>query len=120
MRIQIVVGALVVGIAVFILRDFLFQGRNFDERKKYWDGEISTSIKIGSSSNEELSAFANNHGQKLHCYQNYNREDLCDFNDSESIGGTSSRPMKLAVIFAIKENKIVSYQFVPTAANGFE
>ena len=120
MRIQIVVGVLAVGVAVFLLRDFLFQGRNFDERKEYWESEISNSIIMGSSSSEELSSFANNHGQKLHCYQNYNREDKCDFNDSESIVGTSSRPMKLAVIFAIKEKKIVSYQFVPTAAIGFE
>ena len=120
MRIPMVIGAVVAGVAVFIFRDFLFHEVNFDERKEYWEGEISASIKIGSSTNEELSSFAKKHGQKLDCYQDHNRENRCDFIDSESIGGMSSHPMKLAVIFAIKENKIVSYQFAPTAASGLE
>lgn len=111
-----IIVALAIGAAVFMLRDFLFHERNLDDRKKYWEKEISISLKPGSSK-EELLAFANTHRQKLHCYQNYKYEDQCGFNDSESSGGTSSHPLQLAVIFAIKDDKLVSHQLLPTPAD---
>ncbi len=119
MRPQIIKVFVLAAGAAFVLRDFLFTGRNIDERKEYWGKEISTSLKAGSSK-EELLAFAKAHGQNLNCYQNFNQEDQCDFTDVNSIGGTSSRPVKLAVIFAIKDEKLVSHQITTTLANSPE
>jgi len=85
---------------------------NIDERKKYWVQQMSGTLNVGATL-EELETFTKSHGQTLNCYQNYNKEDQCDFDDNQS---TSNRPMRLAVIFAIKDNKIASHQFTTSPA----
>lgn len=102
--------------AVFIARS-ISTGSNIDKREKYWKEEISKSIHIGTSK-DELEIFAKSHGQALHCYQNYNtKENQCDFDDNQSFGGTTRLPMRLAVIFTIKNDKVISHQLTTTLAN---
>ncbi len=76
--------------ALFFARDFL-RGSNMDERKQYWDKELATLAVAANKT--QLEAFAQAHGQILNCYQNYNHEDRCDFDDTQSYGGTESKPM---------------------------
>jgi len=102
-------------IAFTITRD-ISKGSNIDERQKYWAQQISGALKSGATV-EELQTFTKSRGQSLNCYQNYNKEDLCDFDDNQSFGGTSNMPMRLAVIFSIKDNKIASQQFTTSPAN---
>ncbi len=88
-------------------------GSNIDEREKNWTEQISGSLKLGDT-REVLEAFTKTHGQRLNCYQNYKKEDQCDFDDNQSRGGTTNRPVQLAVIFIIKNNKVFSHQFTTT------
>lgn len=91
-------------------------GTNIDKRQKYWEKEISEGLNTGATK-EELQAFASRHGQTLKCYQNYRREDQCDFDDIQSLGGSRNMPLRLAVIFAIKDNKVTSHEFATAPAN---
>ena len=102
-------------VAIFIARG-MSGGTNIDKRQKHWEKEISEGLKTGATK-EELQAFASGHGQTLNCYQNYKREDQCDFDDNQSLGGPRNMPMRLAVIFAIKDNKVTSHQFATAPAN---
>ena len=102
-------------IAVSIARS-ISSGSNIDKRQKYWEEQISGTLNSGASK-EELEAFTKGHGQILNCYQNYNKEDQCDFDDNQSLGGTSNMPMRLAVIFTLKDDKVASHQFTTSPAN---
>jgi hypothetical protein len=90
--------------------------RNIDERTKYWEKEISANLKAGATK-AELESFFKTRGENLHCYQNYAREDLCDVTDNQSKGGFSNKPMKLAVILKMKDDKFVSHSFTTTPAD---
>jgi hypothetical protein len=90
-------------------------GSNIDERQKYWAGQIARSLAPGAPT-DDLRAFAKAHGQDLRCYQNYRKEDQCSFDDGQSRGGTSNLPVRLAVIFSMRDNKVVSHQFTTAAA----
>lgn len=85
-------------------------GTNLDKREKYWEKELAGGFKAGSTK-DELQAFAQKHGETVRCYQNGNREDECAFTDPESYGGSSNIPLKLAVLFLMKNDKVVSWQF---------
>lgn len=89
---------------------------NIEGRQKYWDKEIQTGLQAGAS-NSDMASFFKTRGEKLHCYQNYAREDQCDITDSQSVGGFKNKPMKLAVILKIKNDKFVSHSFTTTPAN---
>ena len=102
-------------IAISIARN-VSSGSNIDKRKKYWEEQMSGVINTGTGK-EELEAFTKSHGQVLNGYQNYNKEDQCAFDDSESLGGTSNMPMRLAVIFILKDDKVASRQFATSPAN---
>jgi hypothetical protein len=101
--------------AVVLSRGFVANGRNADERKQHWETVISTSIKPGTSV-DELKEFAQNNAVKLDCYQNYQKEHRCSFNDPLSIGGTTSRPTQLTVIFKVQDSTVVSHEFTQTQA----
>lgn len=120
MRLSIIATAvLATAAALYISRQFAADGRNIDARTAYWEKELTASLKPGSSK-EELDAFAKAHGEILSCYQNYSREDQCDFTDSKSAGGSSSKPMKLALIFKIKDGKLISHELTPTLASALQ
>lgn len=82
---------------------------NVEERTKYWEAQIAGALPPDSTKSQ-LEAFAKGHGQTLDCYQNHDREDQCDFDDNQSRGGAPSRPVKVAVIFVLKDDKLASYQ----------
>lgn len=103
-------------VIAFSITRGISKGSNIDERQKYWAQQISRALNSGARV-EELQTFTKIRGQALNCYQNYNKEDLCDFDDNQSFGGTSNMPMRLAVIFSIKDNKIASHQFTTSPAN---
>ena len=65
---------------------------------------------------DELKEFAQNNDVKLDCYQNYQKEHRCSFNDPLSIGGTTSRPTQLTVIFKVQDSTVVSHEFTQTQA----
>lgn len=91
--------------------------RSIDQREKYWAAEIPQFLPVGSSK-EDLEEFVRSRGQNLHCYQNYDtKQDQCDFADNQTMGGTSNLPMRLAVIFMLKDDRVVSHQFTTTPAN---
>jgi hypothetical protein len=102
--------------ALYMAREFAADGRNIEERTAYWEKELSASLKPGAS-REDIEAFATAHGEQLDCYQNYDREDKCDFTDSKSAGGSSGHPMKLTIIFTLKEGRLVSHELTTTLAN---
>ena len=102
-------------IAISIARS-ISSGSNIDKRQKYWEEQLSGALNTGASK-EELEAFAKTHGQILKCYQNYNKEDQCAFDDNQSLGGTSNMPMRLAVIFTLKDDKVAAHQFTTSPAN---
>ena len=102
-------------IAISIARS-ISSGSNIDKRQKYWEEQISGALNTGASK-EELEAFTKSHGQILNCYQNYNKQDQCDFLDDQSLGGTSNMPMRLAVIFILKDDGVASHQFTTSPAN---
>lgn len=79
-----------------------------DERTKYWQAQIAGALPPDSTKSR-LQAFAKDHGQTLDCHQNQDREDQCDFDDNQSHGGAPSRPVKVAVIFVLKDDKLASY-----------
>ncbi len=91
-------------------------GTNIDKRQKHWEKEIAEGLKSGAT-REDLQAFASGRGQTLDCYQNYKREDQCSFDDNQSLGGSRNLPLRLAVIFAIQDDKVASHQFATTPAN---
>ncbi|MEY4730960.1 MAG: hypothetical protein RL020_2118 [Pseudomonadota bacterium] len=109
-----IVGLIVLA-ALFMSRGFLNK-RNIDEREKYWKKEIFANLKVGATK-VQMEEFLKSRGENLHCYQNYSKEDMCDVTDKLSFGGTSSKPMKLAVIFKMKDDKMISYSFTTTLAN---
>lgn len=94
-------------------------GTNIDERQKHWEKEISAGLNAGAT-REELQAFASRHGQALNCYQNHRKEDQCDFDDKLSLGGSRNLPMRLAVIFVIRDGRVASHQFATTPAGSSE
>jgi hypothetical protein len=79
-------------------------GTNISDREGYWKAEIGKSLSVGAT-RADLEAFAQAHGEQLDCYQNYKREDQCDISDHQSAGGTSNLPMRLVVIFEMKDGK---------------
>jgi hypothetical protein len=89
---------------------------NMKDREKYWENEISTTLKVNASQ-AELELFLLAHSQKMDCYQNYEKEDICDFTDSQSKGGFKNKPLKLAVMFKMVDEKVVSHSYIPTNAN---
>lgn len=103
-------------VITFSIARGISKGSNIDELQKYWAQQISGALNAGATV-DEFQTFTKNRGQTLNCHQNYNKEDLCDFDDNQSFGGTSSMPMRLAVIFSIKDNKIASHQFTTSPAN---
>jgi len=111
----ILVIAIFAFIAISIARS-VSGGSNIDKRQKYWEEQLSGVLNTGASK-EELEAFTDSHGQILKCYQNYKKEDQCAFDDNQSLGGTTNIPMRLAVIFILKDNKIASHQFTTSPAN---
>lgn len=62
------------------------------------------------ASKGELEAFASKHGETLQCYQNGKRQDVCDFRDSQSKGGSRNLPMQLGAFFVMKDGKVVSHE----------
>ncbi len=93
-----------------------FNSSNTSEREKYWRKEISANLPANATK-AEIEIFVLARGEKLHCYQNYAREDQCDITDNKSHGGTSKMPMKLAVIFNMKNERMTAYLFTTTPAN---
>lgn len=85
-------------------------GTNINDREEYWKAEIAASIAPGAT-RADLERFAQAHGERLDCYQNGEREDQCDITDHQSAGGTSNLPMRLAVIFRMKDDRYVSHLF---------
>ncbi len=98
---------------VYIFRGFIFGSDNLKQKKEYWENEIASFLKPGTSK-AELEEFAIKHSQTLDCYKNYQHEDQCDFVDADSIGGLSTHPVKLAIIFTIKDGIITSHKITPT------
>jgi hypothetical protein len=90
--------------------------RNIEERTKYWEKEMAVGLKSGATK-AEMELFFKTRGEKLDCYQNYAREDQCDITDNQSKGGFSNKPMKLAVILKMKDDKFVSHSFTTTPAD---
>jgi len=86
------------------------RGSNIEERKAYWEKEIGSSLKAGATAGE-LEDFSKALGQSLECYQNYQREKNCSFLDSQSIGGTRTRPVQLSVIFKMDKEMLASHEF---------
>jgi hypothetical protein len=85
-------------------------GSNIDKREKYWEEQISKTLKTGATK-EELKDFVTSRGQSLNCYQNYDtKQDECDFEDMESKGGTRSMPVRLVVTFSIKDGLTTSHK----------
>jgi hypothetical protein len=111
----IVLVAGLIGMAIFFSRSFITRN-NISDRERYWTKEISTNLKPGADQSQ-LEEFLQPRGEKLHCYQTYAREDQCDITDSLSVGGTTKMPMKLSVIFKMKDKKVVSHLFTTTLAN---
>jgi hypothetical protein len=89
---------------------------NMKDREKYWENEISTGLRANASQ-VELALFLLAHSQKMDCYQNYEKVDICDFTDSQSKGGFKDKPLKLAVMFKLVDEKVVSHSYIPTNAN---
>lgn len=92
------------------------RGSTIDARKAYWQQEIARTLNPGTSSEEDLMAFAEARGQKLRCYQNHQRQDNCAIDDNQSIGGTRTRPVRLAIIFTLNEDRLASHKFAMTSA----
>ena len=115
--IAIAVIALVISI-VFVKMTGFDNEHNIEQRKEYWTQKISSELPP-SPSKEQLQQFARNNGQTLSCYQNYEKEDVCSFDDNQSSGGTENLPMVLAVIFTMQDDKAVSHQLV-TASKSSE
>ena len=111
----IVVAIVAAGIAFMIVRG-MSGGTNIEAREKHWKKVIAEGLKPGATK-EELEAFARAHGQTLKCYTNAKREDQCDFDDDQSSGGSRNMPMRLAVIFVLRNNKVASHQFATAAVN---
>ena len=103
-------------VVAFVIARGTSGGTNIDKRQKHWERQISEGLKAGAS-REELEAFAKARGQTLSCYTNYKKEDQCDFEDGESLGGSRNMPLRLAVIFVLKDNKVASHQFGTASAN---
>jgi hypothetical protein len=85
-------------------------GTNINDREDYWKAEIAKSLSPGAT-RADLERFAQAHGEQLHCYQNDKREDQCDISDHRSAGGTSNLPMRLVVIFEMKDGKYAAPVF---------
>ena len=112
----LIVIAIGAAVLAFMLARGMSGGTNIEAREKHWQKVIAEGLKPGAT-REELEAFANAHGQTLHCYTNAKREDQCDFDDNQSQGGSRNMPMRLAVIFVLKNNKVASHQFATAAVN---
>jgi hypothetical protein len=106
---KMVAAALFAAIVAFWFARGMSGGTNIDEREKYWKPLIAEGVKPGAT-REELEAFASKHGEALHCYVNGKRQDVCDFRDSQSKGGSRNMPMQLGVFFVMKDGKVVSHE----------
>ena len=106
----VVIGAVVAILITFLIARGISGGDNIAKRQKYWAKEISEGLKAGAPK-EDLQAFTTARGQTLRCHQNYKREDVCDFFDNQSLGGTRNIPVKLVVTFVMKDNKVSSHRF---------
>jgi hypothetical protein len=115
-RALLITSVAIAAVLAFVIARGMSSGTNIDKRQKYWEKEIPPALKAGATK-EELQAFASSHGQALRCYQNYKREDQCSFDDNQSLGGTRNLPMRLAVVFAMKDSKVTSQEFGITPAN---
>ena len=112
----LVIFVVIAAVIAVVLARGMSSGTNIESRQKHWEKQIAEGLKTGATK-AELEAFAKSRGQTLNCYQNYKREDQCDFEDGESAGGSRNHPMKLAVIFVMKDNKVASHQFTTAMAN---
>jgi hypothetical protein len=86
------------------------RGSNIEERKAYWGKEIGNALKTGASADDVMD-FAKARGHTVECYQNYQREKICSFDDAQSIGGTRTRPVQLSIIFKMDKDVVVSHEF---------
>jgi hypothetical protein len=110
---MIVVNVAIAGVLAFALARVMSGGTNIDQREKYWAKEVATAGLKPGASKEDLERFAQAHGEgPLHCYQNGRRNDVCDFGDRDSHGGSRNHPMKLFVVFTMKDGKMASHEFV--------
>jgi hypothetical protein len=87
-------------------------GTNIDKREAYWRQELPTKVPVGTI-RADLETFAGSRGVRLECYQDGARRDVCAFRDPESHGGTSKIPMRLLVVFVMKDNAVTGYDYGP-------
>jgi hypothetical protein len=105
---MLIVVAIFGAVAAMMLARGMSGGTNIEERRKYWEPLVAEGVKAGTTK-QELEAFASRHGETLHCYMNGNRQDVCDFRDSQSKGGSRNLPMQLGAFFVMKGDKVVSH-----------
>jgi hypothetical protein len=106
----------IIAVLAFFFARTMSSGTNIDKRQKYWEKEIPAALKSGATKSD-LEAFASSHGQALRCYQNGKREDVCSFDDTQSLGGSRNLPMRLNVSFTMKGDKTASQDFGVVPAN---
>jgi hypothetical protein len=89
-------------------------GSNINEREAYWAPRVDAAIKPGASK-ADLDAFAKANGQRLECYQDGARRDVCSFQDALSQGGTGNLPVRLVVVFVMQGDTVVSHEIGRTS-----
>jgi hypothetical protein len=98
------------GLSILVCACSVPNGTNINYREDYWKAEIAKSLSPGAT-RADLERFAQARGEQLHCYQNHKQEDQCDISDRRSAGGTSNLPMRLVVIFEMKDGKYTAPVF---------
>lgn len=106
----LVVLAVIAAIVAYTMGRGMSAGSNLEERQKYWEAEIPPVVPAGTGK-DDLEAFIVTHGEQMRCYTNEKRQSVCAFEDRQSFGGSRSMPMRLSVVFAMKDGAVSSVQY---------
>lgn len=82
---------------------------NFDERRRYWDQQLSTALKEATT--DQLKAFASSKGHELNCSASESEYAECYIVDSKSKGALWNDRGRLFVMMKMSRNRVVSHTF---------